>query len=122
MVGKPTLMLTVGGIKRNKIRILRGKIVIEMTYHNDHKEKWQSHEVSIREHDFYNAEANLYSHDPFDIIGYGATKEEAIEDFKNKFRYIMREWKAFEMMLLDTDVITDGIIKVDCMGKEIKST
>ena len=97
-----------------------GDNMIEMTYHNDHKEKWQSHEISIREHDFYNAEANLCSHDPFDIVGYGATKEEAIEDFKNKFRYIMREWKAFEMMLLDTDVITGSIIEVDCMGKPLK--
>ena len=58
--------------------------MIEMTYHNDHKEKWQSHEISIREPDFYNAEENVWSHNPFDITGYGATKEEAIEDFKNK--------------------------------------
>lgn len=95
--------------------------MIEMIYHKDHKEKWQSHEISIREHDFYNAEADLFSHDPFDITGYGATKEEAIEDFKNKFKYIMREWKAFEMMLLDTDHITDGIIEVDCFRNPIKS-
>ena len=91
-----------------------------MTYHNDHKEKWQSHEISIRESYFYNAEENVWSHNPFDITGYGATKEEAIEDFKNKFRYVMKELKTFEAMLLDTDVITDNIIAVDCMGKEIK--
>lgn len=95
--------------------------MIEMIYYNDHKEKWQSHEISIREHDFYNAEADVWSHDPFDITGYGATKEEAIKDFKNKFKYIMREWKAFEMMLLDTDQITDGIIEVDCFRNPIKS-
>lgn len=94
--------------------------MIEMTYHNDHKEKCQSHEIAIRENDFYNAEADVWSHNPFDIIGYGATKEEAVEDFKNKFRYVMRELKAFEMMLLDTDVITENIVVVDCMGKEIK--
>ena len=94
--------------------------MIEMTYHNDHKEKWQSHEISIREHDFYNAEANVYSHNPFDVYGYGATKEEAIEDFKNKFKYVMRELKAFETMLLDADVITDNIVVVDCFGKPIK--
>ena len=91
-----------------------------MTYHNDHKEKCQSHEIAIRENDFYNAEADVWSHNPFDITGYGATKEEAIEDFKNKFRYVMRGLKAFEMMLLDTDVIIDNIVVVDCMGKEIK--
>ena len=94
--------------------------MIEMTYHNDYKEKRQSHEISIRERNFYNAEADLCSHNPFDIIGYGATKEEAIENFKNKFRYIMKEWKAFEIMLLDTDMITDNIIKVDYMGKPLK--
>ena len=43
-------------------------------------------------------------------------KEEAIEDFKKKFRYIMRELKAFKMMLLDTDVITDNIMEVDRNG------
>lgn len=26
--------------------------MIEMTYHNDHKEKWQSHEIEIRENGF----------------------------------------------------------------------
>ena len=95
--------------------------MIEITYYNDCKGKQQSHEISIREHDFYNAEANIYSHDPFCVVGYGATKEEAIEDFKSKFKYIMREWKAFETMLLDTDTITDSIIEVDCMGEPIKN-
>ena len=96
--------------------------MIGMIYHNDHKKKFQSHEISLREHDFFNAEAMVFSHNPFDVVGYGATKEEAIENFKNKFKYIMREWKAFEMMLLDTDEIIDNIIEVDCMGKEILNT
>ena len=43
-------------------------------------------------------------------------KEEAIDDFKKKFRYIMRELKAFETMLLDTDVITNNIMEVDRNG------
>lgn len=98
--------------------------MIEMTYHNDHKEKWQSHEIEIREKGIFSAEVDddvwVYSHNPFDITGYGATKEEAIEDFKKKFEYIMKELRAFEIMLLDTDVITDNIIEVDCMGKELK--
>lgn len=96
--------------------------MIEMTYHNDHKEKFQSHEITIREDDFINSEYMVFSHNPFDITGYGATKEEAIDDFKNKFRYIMKELRALETMLLDTDVITDNIIEVDCVGKPIKST
>ena len=94
--------------------------MIEMTYHNDGKEKFQSHEIEIRENEFIDSEYMLFSHNPFDITGYGATKEEAIEDFKNKFRYIMKELRAFETMLLDTNVITDNIIEVDCRGKPIK--
>lgn len=94
--------------------------MIEMTYHDDGKEKPLSHEISIREQYFYNAEADVCSHNPFDITGYGETKEEAIEAFKNKFKYVMGELKAFEMMLFDTDVITDNIVVVDCFGKPIK--
>ena len=30
--------------------------MIEMTYHNDHKEKWQSHEIEIRENGVFSAE------------------------------------------------------------------
>ena len=91
--------------------------MIELTHFDDKKGKLQSQEVSIIEYDFYNVEANVWSHNPFDICGYGENKEEAIEDFKKKFRYIMRELQAFEMMLLDTDVITDNIIEVDCEGR-----
>ena len=100
--------------------------MIEMTYHNDGKEKWQSHEIEIRENGVFSTGIDndiwVYSHDPFNITGYGATKEEAIEDFKKKFQYVMKELRAFETMLLDTDVITDNIIEVDCMGKQIKNT
>ena len=96
-------------------------VMIKMTYHNDGKEKFQSHEIEIREDGFFSSEYMVFSYNPFDITGYGATKEEAIIDFKNKFVYIMKELKAFETMLLDTDVITGNIIDVDCMGKPIKS-
>lgn len=94
--------------------------MIKMLYHDDGKEKFQSHEIYIKEDDFYNAEIDVWSRNPFNVTGYGATKEEAIEDFKNKFSYVMKELQAFEAMLLDTDVITDNIIAVDCMGKPIK--
>lgn len=94
--------------------------MIKMAYHNDGKQKWQSHEIYLKEDDFYNSEFGVFSHDIFDIYGYGETKEEAIEEFKKKFQYVMNEWKAFEKMLLDTDIITDNIIVVDCFGKEIK--
>lgn len=90
--------------------------MIELTHYDDGKEKSKSHEITIKERDFYNAELNVWSHNPFDVCGYGETKEEAIEDFKKKFIYIMRELKAFEMMLLDTDMITDNIMEVDRYG------
>ena len=95
--------------------------MIRLTHHDDHKEKWQSHEITMCDSEFVNAVFGIYSHNPFDIIGYGKTKDEAIEDFKNKFKYVMRELKAFETMLLDTDVITDDIMEVDCRGVPIAS-
>ena len=99
--------------------------MIEMTYHNDHKEKSQSHEISIRDNANFVVEnvddVFVWSHNPFNITGYGETKEEAIKDFKKKFTYIMKELRAFETMLFDTDVIIEGIIEVDCGGKPIKS-
>ncbi len=71
---------------------------------DDCKEKWQSHEVSIKDEDFSNIEAGLYSKNPFDIIGYGATKEDAYEDFKAKFKKLMSIWKDFEKDLLDNKI------------------
>ena len=96
--------------------------MIELTHYNDHKEKWQSHEIELREKDFsieIDDDVWVHSHNPFYITGYGATKDQAIEDFKKKFVYVMKELKAFEAMLLDTDIITDSIVAVDRMGKEI---
>ena len=94
--------------------------MIKLAYHNDGKHKWQSHEIYLKEDDFYNSEFDVFSHDPFDICGYGETKEEALEEFKKKFQYVMNEWRAFEDMLFNTNIITDSIITVDCFGKEIK--
>lgn len=83
--------------------------MIEIKYHNDGKEKAQSHEVSIKEENFYNSKLDLCSHNPFDITGYGATKKEALEDFKKKYAYIVRELEAFETMLFETDVLTEKL-------------
>lgn len=93
--------------------------MIEMTYYNDHKEKIRSHEISIRENDFYNIDMDVWTHNPLDVVGYGSNKEEAIKDFVNKFKYVMDELKAFENMLICTDTIIDNIIEVDCLGKAL---
>ena len=78
---------------------------MKLQYYNDGKEKFQSHEISLVEDNFYNKEYDIVSYNPFDIVGYGATKEEAIEDFKKKFVFVMTELKSFEDKLLTTNDI-----------------
>lgn len=86
-------------------------MLLRLTYYNDGKEKSQSHEVTISDiNRSYNAEYDIFSLNPFDTTGYGATKEEALENFKRKIDYVMREWRAFEKMLSETDVIEDNIL------------
>lgn len=41
---------------------------------------------------------------PFDIIGYGETKEDAYENFKEKFKKLMFIWKDFEKNLLENKI------------------
>lgn len=80
--------------------------MIKLKHYDDGKQKWQSHEVSIIEENFYNVQYDICSHNPFDIIGYGKTENEAMEDFKKKFFYVMDELRAFESMLIqDSDVL-----------------
>ena len=78
---------------------------MKLQHYNDGKERFQSHEISIVEDNFYNKEYDILSYNPFDIVGYGATKEEAIEDFKKKFVFVMAELKSFENKLLSTNDI-----------------
>lgn len=56
----------------------------------------------------------------FSLIGYGETKEEALEDYKKKFGYVMDELRAFERMLFETDVLENSMVEVDAGGNEIK--
>jgi len=92
--------------------------MISLTHHNDGKEKSKSHEVGITEPEFYNMEHDVWSHNFFDITGYGETKEEALKDFKKKFIYVMDEWRAFEKMLFETDYMENHIVEVNCLGWE----
>lgn len=78
--------------------------MIELTHYDDGKKNFQSHEISIKEKCFYNAEYDVTSHNIFSLIGYGETKEEALEDYKKKFGYVMDELRAFE-----TDVLENSI-------------
>lgn len=94
--------------------------MIELTHYDDGKKNFQSHEVSIREKCFYNAKYDVTSHNIFDLIGYGETKEEALEDYKKKFSYVMNDLRTFERMLFETDAIENNMVEVDVVGNEIK--
>ena len=95
--------------------------MLRLSHYNDSKEKSQSHEIILQDNClFYNAEYDIFSLNPFDITGYGSTKEEALENFKRKFTYVMHEWHAFEKMLFETNIIEDDILDVDCFGKAVK--
>lgn len=91
-----------------------------LIHHDDGKQKWQSHEVGIAEKDFYDNEYGIFSHNFMDLDGYGETREEALEDFKRKFRYLLDEWNAFAELLLDSDVVENEMIEVDCFGEPIE--
>lgn len=94
--------------------------MINLTHYDDGKEKSQSHEISISETDYYNSEYDIFSHDPFAITGYGSTKEEAMEDFKRKFEYVLAEWNAFGKLLF-CPAIQINTIEVDFSGNSIPS-
>ena len=94
--------------------------MIKLAYHDDGKQKWESHEIYLKEDDFYNNKYDVWSHNLFNIHGYGETKEKALENFKKKFQYIMDEWRAFETILMNSNVFEVDIVNVDCLGKEIK--
>ena len=98
--------------------------MIKLAHHDDGKEKRQSNSIC-----FYSdptsrtnlIERDIYSMNLMELTGYGKTKEDAIRDFKEKFDYLISEWKAIETMLFDTDILEKDIIEVDCLGIEINN-
>lgn len=94
---------------------------MNLTHNDDGKQRWQSHEVCIAEEkDFHNHEYGIFSHNFMDLAGYGETKNEALEDFKRKFQYLLDEWNAFAKLLLDSDVAENEMIEVDGFGVPIE--
>lgn len=91
---------------------------IKLAHYDDGKKKCESHEVYLKDTDFYH-EVGVYNHNIFDAIGYGETKEEALENLKKKLDFLFEELRALEKMIFETDVLTDNMIEVDCSGKEI---
>lgn len=98
----------------------KGENMIELTHYDDGKNNFQSHEISIKEQYFYNEKYDVTSYNVFSLIGYGETKEEALEDYKKKFSYVMDELRAFEWMLFETDLLKNSIVEVDATGNEIR--
>ena len=89
-------------------------MLMKIAHHNDGKEKWESHTCYL-----FN-ESNSY--DEFDITnirGYGATKEEAIQNLKKELEHYFDELHSLEKMLYETDVLDNDIIEVDYLGRKI---
>lgn len=91
-----------------------------LAHYNDGKEKWQSHEVSLRKSEQHDLSADLYTLDVTDITGYGSTKEEAIDDFKSKLKHLINKYKELEALILYSNSMVDSIKEVDGEGNLIK--
>lgn len=89
--------------------------MIQLVHNDDGKQKYQSHEVYCKEADFYFADKDLYSRNPFEVVGYGATKNEALQEFIRKMDWVMKEWQDFCKSLNENLEIRE----VDCMGNYI---
>ena len=89
--------------------------MLKLTHYNDRKEKWQSHEIEVIEfpaQPYYDSDHDVTSPYFFDLTGYGSTKEDALEDSKRKFSYILEQWKAFDKMLFETNIVENDIAEV----------
>lgn len=89
--------------------------MIQLVHHDDGKQKYQSHEVYCKEAEFYFADIDLFSRNPFEITGYGSTKDEALQDFIRKMDWVVKEWQNFRKSLNENSETRE----VDCMGNYI---
>ena len=94
--------------------------MIKLAHSDDRKRNQLSHEIYLKEDNFYIDEFDLFSISPFDVSGYGSTKEEALKDFMRKMEYVFLEWKAIKETLFNTNVLTDNMVEINCFGKEVK--
>lgn len=72
---------------------------MKLKFINDGKEKWLPYDsycaIDKNELD----PDDIYPYDMVDLIGYGETKEEALEDLKTKVKYLMNRLKEIETNL-----------------------
>lgn len=82
-----------------------------LAIYDDGKGNCQSWEVGLAE------DGNPHRMEFFNIVGYGATKEEAIDEFKKEFK------RTYQDVLNMLDTLEDDMyeeLMVDCMGNPIK--
>ena len=96
---------------------------MKLVHYDDGKNNYQSHEIylqdDIHENGFYVNDLYFESHDISDIRGYGENKEEALNDFKNKVLFLLKEYQALKGMLIESKTLENNMIEVDCCGKRI---
>lgn len=100
--------------------------MLSLGYHDDGKGEPCSHTIGIGQNDcLVDAVPNgpvLYSYDITSLSGYGATKEEALADLRNTYKYVMEQLTAFGEKLNSDEYIKENpefLIEVDCFGKPI---
>lgn len=84
---------------------------------NDHKGNYQSYSCGLVTDD-YNDDILYDKSDFYQVTGYGATKTEAIEDFKNKIRKVIEinqdYIENFNKKLFSNKIIDADFVFVDC--------
>jgi len=94
--------------------------MLKLVHHDDGKGNYQSHCIYFEEFlddllvkNFTNG--SITGYDIGSAFGYGSTKEEALENFKESFYWLLREYEAIGK-LWDMGHYQDNIIEVDCFG------
>lgn len=91
--------------------------MLALTHYDDGKGKWQSHEVSMIDHDEYNDNGDF---DFTNIYGYGEDYDEALKNFIEEFDKKYEQLTIFRARLneLESGLVT--LYQVDCLKKIIK--
>ena len=55
-----------------------------------------------------------------DLCGIGATQEEAYADFERKAAIYFDEMEKLGKSILETDILQNSIVQVDCLGEVIE--
>ena len=86
---------------------------LELCHYNDGKYKSDSHECYFQNKDPMTPSSIT------DVIGYGETKEEAIEDMRRQLDDLFKELHAVEKMIFGTSYYDENYAEVDWKGDYI---